>query len=80
MTVNLTRTNYTDSITLATSTLPSGVTATYTQPGTGNSGSISLQAASNAALVSSQTITVTASGSGVSFGHRHLQPDGEPRS
>ena len=66
VTVNLTRTNYTDNITLATSTLPSGVTATYTQPGTGNSGSITLQAASNAALVSSQTITITASGSGVS--------------
>jgi hypothetical protein len=66
VTVNLTRSNYTGSITLATSTPPSGVTATYTQPGTGNSGSIKLQAASNAALVSNQTITITASGSGVS--------------
>jgi hypothetical protein len=66
VTVNLTRTNYTDTVTLATSTLPSGVTATYTQPGTGDSGSITLQAAGNAALVSSQTITITASGSGVS--------------
>ncbi len=66
ITVTLTRSNYTDSITLATSTLPSEVTATYTQPGAGNSGSITLQAASNAALVSSQAITITASGSGVS--------------
>ena len=66
VTVNLTRTNYTGSVTLATSTLPSGVTATYTQPGTGNAGSITLQAASDAALVSNQTITITASGSGVS--------------
>ncbi len=66
VTVNLTRTDYTDNITLAASTLPSGVTATYTQPGTGSSGSIGLQAAGNAALVTGQTITITASGSGVS--------------
>jgi hypothetical protein len=66
ITVNLTRTNYTGSVTLSTSTLPSGVTATFTQPGTGNSGSISLTAASNATLVSGQSITITASGSGVS--------------
>src|SRR5208337_1725748 len=65
VTVNLTGTNYTGSVTLATSTLPSGVTATITQPGTASSGSISLQAASNATLVSNQTITITASGSGV---------------
>jgi hypothetical protein len=63
--VNLTRNNYTGSVTLATSTLPSGVTATITQAGTGSSGSISLQAASSATLVSGQTITITASGSGV---------------
>jgi hypothetical protein len=42
-----------------------GVSATYTQPGTGNSGSISLTASSSATLVSGQTITITASGSGV---------------
>jgi pimeloyl-ACP methyl ester carboxylesterase len=66
VTVNLTETNYMGSVALATSTLPSGVTATITQPGTGSSGSISLQAASNAAVLSNQTITVTASGSGVS--------------
>jgi hypothetical protein len=52
-------------VTLATSTLPSGVTATFTQPGSGNSGSIRLSAASNAAVVSDQTITLTASGNGV---------------
>jgi hypothetical protein len=66
VTVNLTRTNYTGSVTLSTSTLPSGVTATFTQPGTGNSGRITLKAASNATLVNNQTITITASGSGVS--------------
>jgi hypothetical protein len=66
VTVNLTDTNYTGSVTLSTSTLPTGVTATITQPGTGTSGSISLQAASSAPLVSNQTITITASGSGVS--------------
>jgi hypothetical protein len=66
VTVNLTRSDYTDNITLATSTLPGGVTATYTQPGTGTSGSITLEAASNATQVSNQTITITASGTGVS--------------
>jgi hypothetical protein len=66
VTVSLTRTNYTGSVTLSTSALPSGVTATFTQPGTGNSGSISLKAASNATLVSNQTVTITASGCGVS--------------
>ena len=66
VTVNLTRTNYTGSVTLAASNLPSGVTATYTQPGTGNSGSISLTASSSATLVTGQTITIKASGSGVS--------------
>jgi hypothetical protein len=66
LTVNLTRSNFTGSVTLSTSGLPSGVTATYTQPGTGNSGTISLKAASNATLVSNRSITITASGSGVS--------------
>jgi pimeloyl-ACP methyl ester carboxylesterase len=64
VTVNLTRSNYTGSVTLSTSTLPSGVTATITQPGTGNSGTIALSAASGAAAVSNQTVTITASGSG----------------
>ena len=66
VTANITRNGYTGSVTLATSTLPFGVTATITQPGAGNSGSISLKAASTAILVSGQTITITASGSGVS--------------
>lgn len=66
VTVNLTRSGYAGSVTLSTSALPSGVSATFTQPGTGNSGSISLKAASNATLVSNRTITITASGSGVS--------------
>jgi hypothetical protein len=65
VTVNLTRNVYTGSVTLSTSALPSGVTATFTQPGMGNSGSISLSAASNAALVNNLTITITASGTGV---------------
>jgi len=66
LTVNLTRSNFAGSVTLSTSTLPTGVTATYTQPGTGNSGTISLKAVSTAALVSNQSITISASGSGVS--------------
>jgi hypothetical protein len=65
VTVDITRSVYIGSVTLATSALPSGVTATFTQPGTGNSGSISLSAASNATSVTNQTITITASGSGV---------------
>jgi hypothetical protein len=65
VTVDISRSVYIGSVTLAASTLPSGVTATFTQPGTGNSGSISLSAASNATSVSNQTITITASGSGI---------------
>jgi hypothetical protein len=63
--VNLTRRNYARSITLSTSTLPRGVSSTFTEPGTAKSGSISLKAASNAPAVTNQTITITASGSGV---------------
>jgi phosphodiesterase/alkaline phosphatase D-like protein len=66
VTVDLTRTCYTDSVTLTTSALPSGVSASFNQPGKKNSGSITLVAASNAALVSNQTITITASGNEVS--------------
>jgi hypothetical protein len=65
VTVSLTRNSFSGSVTLAATNLPSGVTPTYTQPGTGNSGSISLKASSSATLVSGQTITITASGSGV---------------
>jgi len=64
--VTLTRTNYTGAVTLSVPGLPSGVTATNTDPGTGNTGSIVLQASAAASLVGNQTITVTASGSGVS--------------
>jgi uncharacterized repeat protein (TIGR03803 family) len=66
VTVSLTRNGYAGSLTLSTSTLPSGVTATLTQPGTGDAGSISLSAASSATLVSNQTITITAGRSGAS--------------
>jgi subtilase family serine protease len=68
LTVNLTRTNFTGSVTLTTSSLPSGVSATITQPtgSTGTSGTISLTARRNASVVSNRSITVTASGSGVS--------------
>jgi hypothetical protein len=65
VTVRLTRNGFSGSVTLAASNLPGGVTPTYTQPGTGNSGSISFKASSSATLVSNQTITVKASGSGV---------------
>jgi len=64
--VTLTRTNYTGAVTLSVSGLPAGVTATSTDPGTGNTGSIVLQASAAASLVGNQTVTVTASGSGVS--------------
>lgn len=66
ITVNVSRTNFTGNVTLTLSSLPSGVTATITDPGAGNSGMVALQAASNAAVVSNQTITVTASGTGLS--------------
>jgi len=63
--VTLSRTSYTGSVMLATSTLPTGVTATYTQPGTGSSGVIKLTPSSTATLVTNRTITITASGTGV---------------
>jgi len=46
--------------------LPTGVTATSTDPGTGDTGSLRLQASAGATLVTGQTITITASGTGVS--------------
>jgi hypothetical protein len=64
LTVVLTRTNYTGNITLSTSSLPRGVTATIYQPGTGNMGRITLKAASSASSGSNK-ITIMASGSGV---------------
>lgn len=64
--ITVTRTNYTGAVTLAVNGLPNLVTATITQPGTGNSGSIALSAAANAAAVSNVSIGVVASGNGVS--------------
>jgi kumamolisin len=64
LTVILTRTNYPGNITLSTSSLPRGVTATIYQPGTGNLGRITLKAASSASTGSNK-ITIMASGSGV---------------
>jgi hypothetical protein len=64
--VKLIRDSYTDGVSLSISTLPSGVSPNITQPAMGDSGSIGLQAGRYATLVSNQTITVTASGRGVS--------------
>jgi len=64
--VSILRTDFTGSVTLSLSSLPAGVTASISQPGTGNFGTVTLHAASNASLVTNQTITITASGSGVS--------------
>lgn len=63
--VTISRINFGEAVTLSVTGLPSGVTATFTQPGTGNSGSITLQAAANATSARNQTITITASGSGI---------------
>lgn len=65
VTINVSRSSYTDTVSLAVGTLPTGITATFTQPGTSNSGAISLTAAASAAAVSNQLVTVTASGNGV---------------
>jgi hypothetical protein len=64
--VTITRTNYTGAVTLSVSGLPTGVTATITDPGLANFGVIDLVVSPGAPLVTDQTITVTASGSGVS--------------
>jgi hypothetical protein len=64
--VTLTRTAFTGEVTLAATGLPSGVTATYTQPGTGSSGAVILAAATGAPPVSGVNATITASGTGVS--------------
>jgi len=63
---SLSRTNYSGNVTLGLSGLPVGVSGNITQPGTGSSGSVSLQASTTAGAVSNRTVTVTASGSGVS--------------
>jgi hypothetical protein len=64
--VTLTRTNYTGTVALAVTGLPTGVTATNTDPGAGNTGSIVLQAAAGMTAVTGQTVTITGSGSGIS--------------
>ncbi|GEM_PF-2265398 len=66
ITVTISRTSYTGSVSLAiTSSLPSGVTATYSHPGTGNTGTITLTASTSVAT-GTTTQTVRASGTGVS--------------
>jgi len=62
----LTRSNYTDVVTLALGALPTGVTANISQPGNGSSATILLQAAAGAPLISNQPVTLTASGTGIS--------------
>jgi len=64
--VTLARASFSGAVTLAVSGQPSGVTANITQPGAGNTGSISFQAASNAMVTSGTSVTVTASGTGIS--------------
>jgi hypothetical protein len=64
--VTITRSNYTDTVTLALGTLPTGVTANISQPGNGSSATILLQAAAGAPLISNQAVSLTASGTGIS--------------
>lgn len=63
--VTIQRANFAGSVTLSVNELPAGVTASFVQPGPGNFGSIVLQATNNAASVFAQTVTITASSSGV---------------
>ena len=67
LTATITReSGFTGSVSLQiTSTLPSGVTASYVHPGTGNIGTITLTASTSCALVVNQTVTVRASATGV---------------
>jgi YVTN family beta-propeller protein len=62
---SVSRTNYAGAVTVAVSGLPPGVSRTIVDPGTGNSGTVTLQAAATATLVSNQPVTTTASGTGV---------------
>jgi len=64
--VTVTRSNYTDVVTLALGTLPTGVTANVSQPGNGSSATILFQAAVGAPLISNQPVTLTSSGTGIS--------------
>jgi hypothetical protein len=62
--VFVTRTNFTGAVTLAATGMPAGVTTTYTQPGTGNSGQVTF-AVGTATAAGVYPITVTASGAGI---------------
>jgi uncharacterized protein (TIGR03437 family) len=64
--VNITRTNFTGNVVLLVANLPNGVTISQSDPGAGNSGSVTFTATVGAALVSGQVVTITASGAGVS--------------
>src|SRR5262249_12503906 len=63
--VGIVRTNYTGSVTLGVGGLPAGVTASLSSPGTTSQGTITLTASSSATVACCSTITVTASGGGV---------------
>jgi hypothetical protein len=58
---------YTGSVSiLVISSLPAGVTATFVNPGTGNSGQINISVGTSCALVSNYSVSFRAQGSGVS--------------
>ncbi len=62
----LTRTNFTGSVSLSVPTsLPAGLTATITQPGTGTSGSVRFDLASSYANFSNLAVTIRASGTSI---------------
>ena len=64
--INVARTNYTGSVSLTLmTTLPAGVTVTYTNPGTGNTGIVRLTASTSCQLVNGLPVRVQAFGSGV---------------
>ncbi len=62
--VFVTRANFTGAVTLAATGQPTGVTTTFTQPGTGNSGQVTFTVGA-ATPAGSYPIVVTASGTGV---------------
>jgi hypothetical protein len=65
-TASISRTSYTGSVSLTVmSTLPSGVTSSVTNPGTGNSGSVSFTRSTNSATFSNHAVRIRASGSNV---------------
>ncbi len=65
-TATLTRSNFTGSVSLAVvTTLPAGLTATITQPGTGSTGSVRFNLATSYANFSNLAVTVRATGTGL---------------